>query len=186
MIPNSRNTDALQLVRLPDWSLGVQLEIVAQTKIQTATSGLEQRFRLRARPIFRMTYTETGLAAGDLRARQRRASVELLRPLLAPFWTERALVVTGTTTQVVIDRDPTPDFYAAGQSIAIIKPDGTIEFRTITAVAVRTLSTSTGSFAPAPGVKAYPARLCRRLPGNDGHTLTTQSQGSETISVETL
>lgn len=187
MIPNSANLAPIYVERRPDWSQGVVLDMANQTKIQTATSGLEQRTRTRARPIFRLAYVETGLAASELRARQRRTRSEMSNPLLVPFWTERArLISPSTTTAITIDRDPTPDFFATGQHLALETADGALEFREITAVTGRTITTEAGTLSFTTGAKVYPVRLCRRIPGNDGHQHSALDEAAETFSFETL
>lgn len=186
MIPNSNNVSPLFVERWPDWQHGVQLDCIGQTAVHSARSGLEQRTRQRARPIYRMTYTESGLEATTLRTRQRRAAAEMRAPLWVPFWSERALLLDDTTTTTArINRDPSADWFAAGHYVALY--DGAQwEIREITATAGRLLTTAAGALAFAAGAKAYPLRLCQRLANASSFTSPTPNFGAETLTFETL
>lgn len=189
MIPSSDSVTPLFIERLPDWSQGVDLDAGHRTKIFASRTGLEQRQRGRATPIYRIAYQQAGLTRAEFLQRQQRVPAEIISPLVVPFWTERAnLQDTMTGDSANIDVLPRPEFFAAGQYIYLIDATNGGQFRKIASVTgtTLTLDAQVGSHLYASGTACYPCRVCRRIQGEDKFTRSHLRCFAETLIFETI
>lgn len=187
-LPSTSNSTLLFSSQPPAWERGVQLVQAHQTRIFTSRSGLEQRQQGRVRSQFNLSFYAY-FAQNEVAEREERMRAELVAPVVVPFWTEQARVVSMTSTSVTITRAATVDWFAAGDYIYL--NDGLNgQFRLVTGQGatdqILTLETTGAPVIFGAGSAVYPCRVCSRAAGLVEHQEPSDFAVEEDVRYITL
>lgn len=166
-LPSTSNSTLLFSSTQPAWERGVELVQGHQTRLFTSRSGLEQRQQGRIRSQCGLSFYAY-FSQADAPERDERMRAELVSPVVVPFWTEEARVVSMTSTSVTITRAATIDWFAAGDYIYLW--DGLNgQFRMVTGQGatdqILTLEAVGAPVIFGANSAVYPCRICVRTAG---------------------
>jgi hypothetical protein len=85
-IPHTKDGNVRFIPNEPDWSQGMEVRQIWNTKINESRDGSEQRIRRMKHPKFLFTYALTSLDADEFSVRRSRQFRELEQLVVAPIW----------------------------------------------------------------------------------------------------
>lgn len=188
--PNSLSISAIFYDRPPDWAEGITLTAAHKTDIFTGHTSQEQRKRRRALPKYRIQFVENGISRADAYQRTIRAAAEVKGTVWVPFWCEVLKVAQAfVSNSGQVDLKPREGFAQPGHWALTMDAAGQTQWRVITAISGTTMTfQATGGYTLplAVGDRIFPARLCRRVQGNDPIQTHAIRSSSETLIFETI
>lgn len=168
-IRSSENVSTLSVTDQPAWEAGVDCVYVYETNIFTSRSNLEQRTRRRRVAHLDITWRLRGLTKTEVDARAERDFLEANTPCIVPFWSHTALVNSNmvSSTLVVIDRTPIPEFWRAGDWLYLWDSVNGGQFRQIASqgspTTQLTLAALSGATLYQAGAYVWPCRTCEKV-----------------------
>lgn len=168
-IRNSTNVSTLSVTDQPDWESGVDTVFVYETNVFTSRSNLEQRTRRRKVAHIDISWRLRGLTKTEIDSRAERDLLEANTPCIVPFWSHAALVNSNmvSSTLVVVDRTPIPEFFRAGDWIYLYSAASGGQFRQVASqgspTTQLTLAAMTGATLYQAGAYVWPCRTCEKV-----------------------
>lgn len=185
---------ATNLAIHPDWSKRVRLTEIWQSNTTRSFAGKEQRSSLTRRPRYALEYFQAGMSESESRRRVLDIRTEFNRVNMVPIWPDGAILDGAMTTPVsddVADLEVAlPLEYAQAYNLPLTVYLWTSalggEFRTVTAIADKTLTFDGSSTLYPEGAHLFPCLKAIREPDAENLNSVDAERGIERISFKTL